>query len=328
MGVFRSLFFLSQLILINLVSSNEIIDYFCNYTSSNTYQTNRDTLLSSLSAQTNESGYSSSSYGVNPDTVYAMVLCRADVKLDTCCDCIDNATAKLRLCPDDRAPTGWPEYDPDDREGIVWYDYCMVRYSRRAMEGVMAGDPRVFRWNVQKNATSVEPFKDALRNLLMNDLRVRAAEGGTVRKFDSGYAPGPDNIPIYAFTQCTPDLSKQECEDCLQQAIEDIPNCCGFGPVGGRVLKPSCNFRYENASFLGVIPGDQGNETTAGGGNNNNNNTRTRTIIIVVASVTTFVILVIVSFFIILRKKNQGDYLGNSRTYVEVETPAVISCLR
>ncbi|KAG5531080.1 hypothetical protein RHGRI_025891 [Rhododendron griersonianum] len=86
-------------------------------------------------------------------------------------------------------------------------------------------------------------------------LHFLVVEGGTRRKFDSGYAPGPDNIPIYAFTQCTPDLSKQECEDCLQRAIEDLPNCCGFGQVGGRVLKPSCNFRYENKSFLGVIPG-------------------------------------------------------------------------
>ncbi|XP_058182084.1 putative cysteine-rich receptor-like protein kinase 20 isoform X2 [Rhododendron vialii] len=317
MGVFRFLFFLSQVILINLVSfisSNEMIDYFCNYTRSNTYQTNRDTLLNSLSTRTNGYGYSSSSEGVNTDTVYAMALCRADVEPDTCRECISSATALLGSCPDGKAPTGWPEYDPDDMEGIVWYDYCMVRYSRKAMEGVMAVDPRVFRWSVQKNATSVEAFKDALRNLLMNDLRVRAAKGGTRRKFDSGYAPGPDNIPIYAFTQCTPDLSKQQCEDCLQQAIEDIPKCCGFGPVGGRVLKPSCNFRYENASFLGVIP-DQGNENTAGGGNNNNN--RMRTIIIVVASVTTFVILAIVSFFIILRKKNQGDNLGKPRTYVE-----------
>ncbi|XP_058182085.1 cysteine-rich receptor-like protein kinase 44 isoform X3 [Rhododendron vialii] len=257
MGVFRFLFFLSQVILINLVSfisSNEMIDYFCNYTRSNTYQTNRDTLLNSLSTRTNGYGYSSSSEGVNTDTVYAMALCRADVEPDTCRECISSATALLGSCPDGKAPTGWPEYDPDDMEGIVWYDYCMVRYSRKAMEGVMAVDPRVFRWSVQKNATSVEAFKDALRNLLMNDLRVRAAKGGTRRKFDSGYAPGPDNIPIYAFTQCTPDLSKQQCEDCLQQAIEDIPKCCGFGPVGGRVLKPSCNFRYENASFLGVIP--------------------------------------------------------------------------
>ncbi|KAF7132744.1 hypothetical protein RHSIM_Rhsim09G0041000 [Rhododendron simsii] len=312
MGVFRSLFFLSQVILINLlsftVSSNQMIDYFCNNSSSNTYQTNRDTLLASLSNKTNKYGYSSSSEGVNPDTVHAMALCRADVELDTCRECINNATAMLGSCRVARVPTGWPEYDPNDMEGIVWYDYCMVRYSRKAMEGVLAGDPRVYAWNVQKNATSVEPFKDALRNLLMNDLRVRAAKGGTRRKFDSGNAPGPDNIPIYAFTQCTPDLSKQECEDCLQQAIEDIPNCCGFGPVGGRVLKPSCNFRYENASFLMVIP-DLGNE----------NNTRTRTIIIIVASVTTSVIFVIVSFFIILRlrKKNQGDYPGKPRTYVE-----------
>ncbi|KAH7833509.1 hypothetical protein Vadar_007032 [Vaccinium darrowii] len=231
---------------------NMLLDYFCDYTSSATYQTNRDTLLSSLSAGINKYGYYSSSHGEDPDTVYAMVLCRADAELDLCRECINKATAKLVVCPANKPPSGWGEFDPNDKEGIVWYDYCTVRYSSKAMEGIMAGDPRIFVWNVKHNVTSIEQFTDALRNLLSN-LRVQAAGGGTQRKFALGNAPGPDNYTIYALTQCTPDLSKQDCSDCLQGAIDNIPLCCK-GRVGGRVLRPSCNFRYEIGPFFQEIP--------------------------------------------------------------------------
>ncbi|KAH7834670.1 hypothetical protein Vadar_018417 [Vaccinium darrowii] len=269
-----------------------LLGYFCDYTSSATYQTNRDTLFSSLSAGVNKYGYYSSSHGEDPDKVYAMVLCRADAELDLCRECINNATAKLGACPANKPPSGWGDFDPNDKEGIVWYDYCTVRYSSKVMEGIMAGDPRIYVWNDKHNVTSVqlEPFKTTMRNLL-NNLRVQAVEGGTRRKFASGNAQGPDNYTIYALTQCTPDLSKQDCSDCLQGAIDNYPLCCNTS-AGGRVLRPSCNFRYEVGPFFREIPGE---------GNN-----RTRTIIVIVASVTTFVIVLIVSISILLRKKNQG----------------------
>ncbi|KAH7836299.1 hypothetical protein Vadar_034410 [Vaccinium darrowii] len=306
----RSLLLLSQITLINFVSftisQTEPLGYFCNYTSSDTYQTNRDTLLSSLSTGTNQYGFYSSSYGENPDTVYAMVLCRADVELESCRECINNATATLGLCPDNKAPTGWPGYNSSDKDGIVWYDNCTVRYSSQAMEGIMAGDPRIFNHDIHQNVTSVdvEQFKDALTNLL-NNLRVQAAGGGTQRKFASGSAPGPANYTIYALTQCTPDLSTQKCGDCLQGAIDNYPLCCNTS-AGGRVLRPSCNFRYEIGPFFGDIPSGESNNGTgtiafAGEGKN-----RTRTFIIIIASVTTFVIVLMVFIYIILSKKYPG----------------------
>lgn len=44
------------------------------------------------------------------------------------------------------------------------------------------------------------------------------------------------------------DLSELQCSDCLDRAIGEIPNCCS-GKIGGRVLKPSCNFRFETERF-------------------------------------------------------------------------------
>lgn len=105
MGFPRTLF-LHHLVLISLVSLTiaqpDFLDHFCNYTSTSAYKTNRDTLLSSLASNTDQYGFYTSSAGKNPDTVYALVLCRGDVKLDACRECINNSVTKLtQLYPDD-----------------------------------------------------------------------------------------------------------------------------------------------------------------------------------------------------------------------------------
>ncbi|KAJ0837053.1 putative Gnk2-like domain-containing protein [Helianthus annuus] len=50
--------------------------------------------------------------------------------------------------------------------------------------------------------------------------------------------------------QCTPDLSEQVCSDCLEAAVNRIPNTNLYGKVGGRILQSTCNFRYEIYEFF------------------------------------------------------------------------------
>lgn len=86
-------------------------------------------------------------------------------------------------------------------------------------------------------------FNQVLRTLL-NNLKVKAAYGGSGLKFATGTTR---NSPkIYALAQCTPDLSKKQCTECLTNATALLPQCCD-GKAGGRVVAPSCNFRYETA---------------------------------------------------------------------------------
>ncbi|KAH7862502.1 hypothetical protein Vadar_005757 [Vaccinium darrowii] len=245
MGFPRTLF-LHHLVLISLVSLTiaqpNFLGHFCsNYTSTSAYKTNRDTLLSSLASNTDQYGFYTSAAGKNPDTVYALVLCRGDVKLDACRECISNSVANLtQLCP-------------DKKEAIGWYDNCMLRYSNKSMKGIMSGDPTIFVWNDKKNVTSWEKYKDVLEKLLEN-LRDKAAAGGSLRKYASGNATGPDAQNVYALAQCTPDLSENDCSSCLKGAIDDIPQCCDER-AGGRVIRPSCHFRYELTPFFAEIPG-------------------------------------------------------------------------
>ncbi|XP_077217956.1 cysteine-rich receptor-like protein kinase 10 [Tasmannia lanceolata] len=54
---------------------------------------------------------------------------------------------------------------------------------------------------------------------------------------------------IYGLVQCTPDLSGNECSRCLESAIYEIPRSFDE-KQGGRVIGPSCNFRYEMCPFF------------------------------------------------------------------------------
>ncbi|XP_028112960.1 putative receptor-like protein kinase At4g00960 isoform X3 [Camellia sinensis] len=214
-----------------------------NYTSNSTYQTNLNTLLSSLSSDTDKYGFYSSSVGENSDRVNAIVLCRGDIQLETCRSCINNATSKLiQVCP-------------NQKEAIGWYELCMLRYSNNYINGTVTDNPPFFQpnQNYVKN-TSLEQFNNDLRTLL-DRLRSQASSGDLRRKFAAGNTTAPEFKTIYGLEQCTPDLSEQQCGDCLTKAIEAIPSFCA-GKQGGRFATPSCNFRFETYSFFNEIPAD------------------------------------------------------------------------
>ncbi|KVH88329.1 Concanavalin A-like lectin/glucanase, subgroup [Cynara cardunculus var. scolymus] len=206
-----------------------------NYTTNSTYQTNLGSVVSSLTSATNTaaSGFFNGSAGESSDTVNAIALCRGDVELDTCRSCINvsniNAT---QLCPNRKGAT-------------VWYDDCMLRYTGETILGNMVGTGGMI-FSVDNFANVEELYRD-LRPL-MDRLRTEAAGGDSHRKFASGQTPGPGFMTIYGLMQCTPDLSKDQCYNCLETATNSIPNCCNAS-LDVRILYRSCNLRYSNLRF-------------------------------------------------------------------------------
>ena len=171
-----------------------------NYTSNSTYKANLNHLLSSLFSNTEiDYGFYNSSYGQNPDKVYAIGLCRGDAKPDVCRSCLNNATKLLtQLCP-------------NQKEAIGWYDYCMLRYSLRNIFGIMENSPSFYMWNYNNVSSNLDKFNQDLRTLL-DGLRVQAVAGGSLRKFAEANATAPNFQTLYALVQCTPDLSQQDCK--------------------------------------------------------------------------------------------------------------------
>ncbi|XWS16654.1 hypothetical protein CRYUN_Cryun34aG0109600 [Craigia yunnanensis] len=292
------------------IAQQESLYHFCidssgNFTRNSTYETNLNRLLSSFSFNTaNDYGFYNLSFGQGSNRANAIALCRGDVNSGDCISCINNATAELRnLCP-------------NQKEAIIWYDNCMFRYANRSIFGVMENDRLFYMWN-PNNVTNVDAFNQALGTLL-DSLRNSASSGTSLRKFSLGSANVSAFQTLYALVQCTPDLTRDECSSCLSQAIGFIPQCCDR-KQGGRVIAPSCNFRFELYRFYNPSVADTptpspssppptpasplspppSNDTTNTTGKKSNSS-RT-TIIITVSSVTFAVLLISSCIFIFLR---------------------------
>nr|GMC83834.1 putative receptor-like protein kinase At4g00960 isoform X2 [Ipomoea batatas] len=208
-----------------------------NYTQNSIYHTNLNTALSSLSSDLNQYGFSNVSMGENPDRVSAVALCRGDVEPDICRSCVEDARRKtLQSCP-------------NQKEAFGGYDKCMIHYSNVSTLGSWSRLPEIYFWNLD-NSSSPDQFNQDLRNLL-DDLLDRAANGFPLRKFAANNTRGPDFRTIFAAVQCSPDLAAPNCFDCLTSAFEDYAGCepCK-GKKGGRVVRPSCNFRFETERFF------------------------------------------------------------------------------
>jgi hypothetical protein len=139
---------------------------------------------------------------------------------------------------------------PNEKEAIVFYEECMLRYSSRNIFSTMDDTPE-YQWMSMYYRVSDDEkvqFSKDLRNFLQN-LSGRAAAGGSHRKFAVGNAAAPRSQTIYGLVQCTPDLSEQDCSRCLSGAIDNFLKSYA-DRLGGRILRPSCRLRYENSTFF------------------------------------------------------------------------------
>ncbi|KAL6126851.1 hypothetical protein ACLB2K_074896 [Fragaria x ananassa] len=159
----------------------------------------------------------------------------------TCLQCLNaSRSALMELCP-------------IQKEAIIWYDNCMLRYSNRSIYGVMETVPAFNLWSTRSVPSSKFDVFFGNLTILLQRLTEAAAGGNSSLKFakgnktilsysnvDARYSEGL----LTAFVQCTPDLSELQCRTCLSGSSEELPKCCD-GKEGGRVLRPSCNFNYQ-----------------------------------------------------------------------------------
>ncbi|KAE9618637.1 hypothetical protein Lal_00047429 [Lupinus albus] len=242
-------------------------EYSGNYTTNSTYHTNLNTLLSNLTSNTetnNYNGFYNVSYGQNTNKVYAIGLCRGDVKRDNCHSCLNNAIVNLT------------QYCPNQKEAYAWYDdeTCLLYYSDRLIYGVLIIEPWDYSWDGENEmVVDAVQFNRSLINL-MDSLITRAALGDSSRKYATSSVVGPNNHQtIYGLVQCRPDLSGTDCSGCLNESMLALPGCCN-NMKGARILRPSCILRYgTNTLFYDpeadAPPPAPSNNNTSSQGNSN-----------------------------------------------------------
>ncbi|KAF7852388.1 hypothetical protein BT93_L0935 [Corymbia citriodora subsp. variegata] len=215
-----------------------------NFTSSSPYAKNREAVLSSLSPNVAAlDGFYATSKGESPNMVYAITYCRGDTSADICGSCVSSAVQDLVVkCPNQKAAYSWGTGDPP----------CFIRYSDTPIYGILQTYPTRRLYNVGNITMDQDQFDSIWRNLTQR-LVPEAANGSSKRKFATGQTELPDNKTIYSLTQCSPDLSPNDCASCLSEAIDDYDKCCR-GKQGGVVYKPSCIFRWDLYPFLESNP--------------------------------------------------------------------------
>ncbi|XP_019170713.1 PREDICTED: cysteine-rich receptor-like protein kinase 25 [Ipomoea nil] len=267
------------------------------YTPNSTFQANLKSLLNILSTNsTHENGfynYSAGGRDNSEDTAYGLFMCRGDVSPEDCGACVRNAAVIeiFRVCP-------------NQKTAVVWFDFCMLRYSNSSMFGRADQQPGRIVY-LTKNDSQPDRFMEVVGNTL-NEVATRAAAGRSGKKFATLEANYTAAERLYSLGQCTPDLSDLDCESCLRAAIGQLPKCCYSSP-GVTIVLPSCYVRYAvnnpfYTSTAAPAPLPAAGPLTPATGEENRGSSSSKVIIAIVLPITGIVL--VTAIFCFVRSRN------------------------
>ncbi|XP_078149848.1 cysteine-rich receptor-like protein kinase 6 [Carex rostrata] len=227
---------------IDIPHSTEYFYYVCdnstgNYRNNSTYQSNLNLLFSALRSNSTGNGFADGTVGTVPNMVTGIVLCRGDHNASYCNTCFSWTLDILNLCPYHK--TAW-----------MWYNSCYMYFSSQYFLSSLANSPHqtlILAYNV-----TVDPARfDRAVLQLMSEMKSWAVNNST-KLFATGVATNfSTEFPvIYGLVQCTPDMTKSQCQVCLQRLIDDFPKYVN-GCAGARTIGIHCNIRYEVYTFYG-----------------------------------------------------------------------------
>ncbi|XP_028808385.1 cysteine-rich repeat secretory protein 38-like [Neltuma alba] len=207
-----------------------------NFTSNTPFDSSLKTLITVLTSKTSLTGFGQASFGQYHDQqAYGLSLCRGDVSSSDCKTCVSEATTELlKRCSYKKG-------------AIIWYDNCLFKYSDKDFLGRIDHANKFYMLNVN-NVTNPDAFNYKTKELLS---RLAEEAHGNPKMYAAGELKLEEgkNMTVYGLTQCTRDLSSDDCKKCLYDSIGELPNCCN-GKQGGRVLGGSCNVQYEIYPFF------------------------------------------------------------------------------
>ncbi|XAR65599.1 Non-specific serine/threonine protein kinase [Bertholletia excelsa] len=213
------------------------------------FQNNLNTLLDSLSSNASLYNLYNTTASTGPDILYGQGFCYAYVENSKCQTCMNEASQDIRgRCP-------------NQIKAVVYEERCQLRYSNVSFLGqldVSENDPRD---NAQNVSDSDFPRFASVVNETLWGLTKQAAFNSSANKCAKKAVNFTDVQSIYAFVQCTSDLSPQECLDCLAVAIANT-SIASNGSIGARLYSLSCFLRYENYPFYDGATDEQNQTST------------------------------------------------------------------
>ncbi|XP_027353743.1 cysteine-rich receptor-like protein kinase 10 [Abrus precatorius] len=238
---FALLLLLSLKLLVTKAQSLNYVGDDCHNTTeealSSAYQSNLNNILVWLSSDAATSkGYNHNSIGNNTsggdDAVYGLYDCRGDVVGYFCQFCVSTARREvLQRCP-------------NRVSAIIWYDFCILRYSNENFFGNVTTYPSWHEVGSRNTSSAVEIQKgeDFMRSL------IRKATKETNQLFYMDGFNLSSTERRYGLVQCSRDLTNEGCRQCLEAMLAQVPKCCEQ-KVGWQVLAASCLIKYDDYIF-------------------------------------------------------------------------------
>lgn len=121
----------------------------------------------------------------------------------------------------------------NNREAIIYYFDCMVRYSDKFFLSTLETQPNTFLWSTDPIPKKFGKFRQRLSDK-MGEVIVRSSMLSSpltpyylmdTTRFDSLY-------DLESIVQCTPYLNPGKCTTCLKLALQEIIECCSVISVG------------------------------------------------------------------------------------------------
>ncbi|KAK8525118.1 hypothetical protein V6N13_092630 [Hibiscus sabdariffa] len=209
-----------------------------NFTTNGTYGKNRDLILASLPPNVSANGgLFHATIGQSPHKVYALGMCIQGDTSDRCSRCLNFTIHDLiASCPNQKEALSWG--------GDL---LCLVRYANHSFYGILELDPMEASYNTGDITSNLTEF-DKVWDSLMDSVVRKASNGSSSLKYATGEADVTLFQKIYALMQCTPDLSKMDCDSCLRNSASTFQNLY-HGKQGGYVRRPNCYFRWDLYPF-------------------------------------------------------------------------------
>ncbi|GKV42326.1 hypothetical protein SLEP1_g49737 [Rubroshorea leprosula] len=191
--------------------------------------------MDSLSSKSSLSSF----YNVSVSDLYGLFLCRGDVSRSSCQTCVNEA---IQFLPKNCSSSYLG--------GVIWYDKCLLRYSKNDFFGNMSFEPTCYMYN-SDNYTSEEERIQMLSWL--DDSSERAQNSKILFDAHQNALRDDTSQHRYVLTQCSRDLNNSSCYSCLKEITNQIREYDGRY-AGWRFFAPSCFARYEIYPFLEPVP--------------------------------------------------------------------------
>ncbi|XLU76299.1 hypothetical protein S245_035352 [Arachis hypogaea] len=256
------------------------------------FKTNLNSVLSWLSSDAATSkGYNHTAIGTaTGDAVYGLYDCRGDVTGTFCQFCVSTAASDI------------VQHCPNRSSAVIWYNYCILRYSNHDFFGNLTITPS-WQFPGTKNTTNstqeLQKAETYMQSLIKNatvETNLLYAMG----EFNSGGSSGER----YGFVQCSRDLTSDQCRQCLNAMLDQVPKCCAT-KVGWQVLAPSCLIKYDDFMFYKITTSQAPSPLLNSG--NNKGTSKTKTVIIIIVSVLVALVLLSCGIYFLWRK-NQSNH--------------------